>query len=125
MNVGFGRRYAEISCALDSSMFTLSASSVGLLASKRSRTFCQVKGCGAGWPGGAWATPEAVPSHSSNGYNAARLMTDLIPTSVFNGTHARGIGTAIQSLDGGRGTTWNKTDEERGARNRRNEQNQV
>src|ERR1700674_1478314 len=45
VNAGFGRRKAVISCALDSSIFSLSASSVGLFTSKRLRTCSQVKAC--------------------------------------------------------------------------------
>src|SRR5258708_3612671 len=42
VSCGFGRRYAVICWAFDSSMLTLSASNVGLLVSKRARTSSQV-----------------------------------------------------------------------------------
>src|SRR5258708_38786935 len=42
VSCGFGRRYAVICWAFDSSILTLSASNVGLLVSKRARTSFQV-----------------------------------------------------------------------------------
>src|SRR5580704_30785 len=53
---GLGRKYAVISCALDSSIFSLSASSVGLFASKRLRTCSQVKD--------TWACARAYVLHN-------------------------------------------------------------
>src|SRR5258708_20246792 len=63
LNVGFGRKNAVISCALDSSIFNVSASSVGLFISNRSFTFSHVQSCecvcAAGAIGAACAT--AIP----------------------------------------------------------------
>src|SRR5262245_26750264 len=45
VSVGFGRRYAVISSAFDSSIFSFPASSVGLFSGKRSLTFSHVHAC--------------------------------------------------------------------------------
>src|ERR1022692_4320026 len=68
---GFGRKNAVISCAFDSSMFSLSASSVGLFSSKRSFTCSQVQardgdGAGGAVCGAPCAAPEPVPKATND-----------------------------------------------------------
>src|ERR1700692_2880865 len=60
--VGFGRRNAVISCALDSSILSLSASRVGLFISKRSFTCSQVHAWGGAALGDGVACVQAGPA---------------------------------------------------------------
>ena len=78
--MGFGRKYAVISCAFDSSMPSRPARRVGFAATNLVLTCCQVRGSAA--------KPDPARQKRKRGANRAAGRPNLIFTdiSLFNGT---------------------------------------
>jgi hypothetical protein len=95
LKLGFGRKFAVISCARDSSMPICPARRVGFAASNLSRTSCHVSAF--------WAKPLPVETAVSNTPRQNRLTTRcmdppcLVPTTIGKHLQARSLGVGCKS----------------------------